>query len=432
MTRDHVETLEIADDRESLERRNFVSLTIYQILVRAGWIFKTESVIIPAALDSLGGAGWVRGCLPMLNRVGQSIPPLLAWPLIQSARHQKNWLLTTTATMGLLFCLLSGMWLGGWQRSGATAALIFLVIYGLFFVATGINQLTLSALMGKLIRARLRGRLMLAANTLGSVISISCAWLILRHWLRAGEADFAAIFGTSGSLFLVAAVSSILVREAAREPHELGGYQPRRIFGEVWRTCVADRRFRLLAIISGLFGLSMTLMPHYQNLGRVRLQTGFADLLPWLIIQNTGVALFSIPVGSIADRIGNRAALRIVLLLLITAPLLALVFSRMPLAGRFGFLVVYFLLGLMPVTMRILSNYSLEFTSVGNQPRYLAAQSMAMAVPVIVSSAMVGWLIDRFGYDPVFLLVTACMTSGWLLTFRLHEPRNGESADKSG
>ncbi len=94
------------------------------------------------------------------------------------------------------------------------------------------------------------------------------------------------------------------------------------MFGEVWQTCSEDRQFRILVIISALFGLSMTLMPHYQNLARVRLDLGFSELLPWLIIQNLGVAVFSVPVGSIADRIGNRAALRMVLSFLIAAPIL--------------------------------------------------------------------------------------------------------------
>ena len=94
-------------------RKNFLNITVYQILLRVGWIFKTESAIIPAALDSIGASGWIRGCLPMLNRIGQSLPPLLAWPFIKSARRQKRWLMCTTLLMGLLFCLLGGIWIFG-------------------------------------------------------------------------------------------------------------------------------------------------------------------------------------------------------------------------------------------------------------------------------------------------------------------------------
>jgi len=424
-------TRESPVDPESIEQRNFLATALYQVLLRVGWIFKTESVIIPAALDSMGGTGWVRGCLPMLNRIGQSLPPLLAWPLVSAARKQSSWLAATTLVMGLLFCLLSGIWITGLHESGRLAQLVFLAIYALFFVATGINQLTLSSLIGKLIRPNLRGRLMLVANTVGCLASVSCAWFVIRHWLGEGDANFAAIFATSGCLFILAAFSSFLLNESAREAEKKRGYRLQTIFGEVWQTCTEDRQFRMLAVISGLFGLSMTLMPHYQNLARVRLDLGFSDLVPWLIIQNIGVAIFSIPVGSVADRLGNRAALRIVLLFLIAAPVLALLFSNMPVYGRAGFMVVYFLLGLMPVIMRILSNYSLEFASVEHQARYLTAQSIAMALPVILASTTVGYLLDRFGFEPVFGAVIALLLLGWFLTFRLHEPRIEDSSNEN-
>ena len=35
------------------EGRNFWILVIYQVILRAGWIFKTESVVMPHAADAL-------------------------------------------------------------------------------------------------------------------------------------------------------------------------------------------------------------------------------------------------------------------------------------------------------------------------------------------------------------------------------------------
>ena len=59
---------------ETDEPRNLVVLVVYQVLLRVGWIFKTETVIMPSFLDMVGGAGWLRGCLPILSRFGQSAP----------------------------------------------------------------------------------------------------------------------------------------------------------------------------------------------------------------------------------------------------------------------------------------------------------------------------------------------------------------------
>ena len=60
------------------ETRNFWILVVYQVVLRAGWIFKTESVVMPHAADALDPSGLARGWLPLLNRFGQSVPPVLA------------------------------------------------------------------------------------------------------------------------------------------------------------------------------------------------------------------------------------------------------------------------------------------------------------------------------------------------------------------
>ena len=45
------------------EPRNLLLLVLHQIVVRTGWIFKTESVIMPAFLDYVMPAGWLRGLI---------------------------------------------------------------------------------------------------------------------------------------------------------------------------------------------------------------------------------------------------------------------------------------------------------------------------------------------------------------------------------
>jgi len=57
-------TEEISPENDPQHSRNFGLAIFYMILMRVGWIFKTESIIMPAVLDVIGGAGWLRGCLP--------------------------------------------------------------------------------------------------------------------------------------------------------------------------------------------------------------------------------------------------------------------------------------------------------------------------------------------------------------------------------
>ena len=92
------------------EPRNFLVLASYQVAMRVGWIFKTESIIMPAFLDYVAGAGWVRGFLPLLNRFGQSVPPLLFAGRLKAMPQKKRALFALTLGMGGCFLALSAIW----------------------------------------------------------------------------------------------------------------------------------------------------------------------------------------------------------------------------------------------------------------------------------------------------------------------------------
>ena len=413
---------------EANHATNFFRICLYQIGLRVGWIFKTESIIMPAVLDVIGGAGWLRGCLPMLNRFGQSVPPLLASDTIRNLPQKKVGLCTSTATMGACFLLLSAIWAVTGGEKSSWLPILFLVVYAVFFAATGINQLQFNTITGKLIQADRRGRLALVSTVLGSSIAIVCAWFLLRLWLVDGDAagggpKFSMIFGFTGIAFIVSALVGLSLRESVdTNPREKRSGVA--LLLRTFSTIKHDHNFRRLTIIGALFGMYLTLFPHYQALARGRLSLGLTALIPWVIAQNFGAALFSIPAGWMADRFGNRLVLRVMMLLLCVAPVLALVLARLGDAGQPWFTAVFCLLGLTPVTFRILNNYTLEVTEKISHPRYLSTLSLAMSGPAILPSSFFGALVDWVSFEFVFAIVVSCVFVGWLLTFTLEEPRH--------
>ena len=48
---------QLSDAAQAHEKRNFLVLALYQIVMRIGWIFKTESIVMPAVLDTITGGG---------------------------------------------------------------------------------------------------------------------------------------------------------------------------------------------------------------------------------------------------------------------------------------------------------------------------------------------------------------------------------------
>ena len=417
---------EVDPENDPNHSRNFGLGVLYMVFMRIGWIFKTESVIMPAVLDVIGGSGWLRGCLPMLNRFGQSIPPLLVSDRVKNSKFKKFGLFSTTTLMGVCFLGLSVVWLLTGGQTTRWLPFVFLLFYGIFFVGTGINLLILNTITGKLIRVTRRGLLSLVGTVIGAVIAVTCAWFLLHAWLDDSSAgshsNFAAIFAFTGGTFFAAAVSTLFLKERPdhREPTT-------RTFGELfrgaWLTIKLNRNFRRLALIGALFGVYLILFPHYQRLARDRLGLSLTALIPWVIAQNLGAAFFSIPSGWIADRFGNRLVLRIAMLILCIAPILSLVIASYPNAGKAWFTVVFCLLGLTPVAMRYLNNYVLEICPNLEHPKYLSSLNLAMSAPPMLLSPLLGAMVDWISFEFVFGVGIVATFIGWLLTFFLEEPR---------
>ncbi len=78
---------------EQRDRRNFVVLVLHQALMRIGWIFKTESVMMPLVLDTLHGGAWIRGAAAHAQPTGTEHPTDFCGPRPHAlnARNSSSW-----------------------------------------------------------------------------------------------------------------------------------------------------------------------------------------------------------------------------------------------------------------------------------------------------------------------------------------------------
>jgi MFS family permease len=403
------------------ESRNFGILSLFLVVLRTGWIFKTESIVIPAVLDSIGGSAALRGWLPLLNRFAMSLPPVFFARRL-SAQPRKKWTLAACTTlMAVAYLILAAIWWWAGNRATFYLPVVFLVIYALFFVATGLNQLTVGTLQGKLIRVNRRGRLLLVATVVGVIVASATAALLIPRWLNVKEARFEYLFLCTGVLFLAAAGISTMLTEPADWAQE-NNAQPAVPIIEAWRILRRDANFRQLALVAILFGTSMIAFPHYQALAREKLDLHTDQIALWVIVQNVGTAIFSMVAGPLADRRGTRTTLRLLIAAAGCVPLVAIALAHAPAMGRWLYSLVFIMVGLTPITFRIFTYYVLEATEPENHPRYLSTLTFCLALPSL-ASPFVGGLLDRFGFELVFCGIATAMLASWCLTFRLVEPR---------
>ena len=409
---------------ESNEPRNLVVLVLHQILLRVGWIFKTETVIMPAFLDMVGGTGWLRGFLPVLSRFGQSVPPMIFSQTLRGMRLKTLALCGATTAMGIPFLVLSAAW---WMAGGVPQrwmAVLFLVCYAICFVCVGLANLSNGTVQGKLIRPNHRGRLLAASAILGSTFSIIAAMFLLGRWLETPATGFVYIFAFTGSLFVLAGFSVLALKEprgeSQREQDGMVHY-----LKDTWITLRSDLEFRRLARVVMLFATALMMFPHYQALGQQRLGITGASMMIWVVTQTASVGVATFLVGFLADRRGNRIAVRTLVFGTAVAPLLAFVLAWIGSAGGAApwFWLIFIPLGLTPVTIKFLMNYTLEIADPHEHPRYLSATGLCLAAPFVLSP-LVGLLVDLLGFEVVFLSGALLILLGGCLTFRLIEPRH--------
>jgi hypothetical protein len=402
-------------------------LVAYAVCERVAWVFKTETVIMPAFLDAVGGSGFARGLLPVLSRLGSSLPQYLLAPSLQTAPRIAAVLAFATFGQAVPWLVLGGLCLLGEGSAGGRWIVGFLVGYTVFWIANGMVLLTQGLLQGKLVPYLWRGRLLAVSNSAGAAAGIAAivAWMVptMRTGPGVGAGGFAAIFLATGSFFALSAGWCLALSEpttATAGP------------GAGWRDFLrasikllrGDADYRRLTAVLTMHYMLLALVPHFASFSAQRLGSRAIDLAIWVIVQNIGTALGSALWGPTADRKGNRFVLQLLLASLALAPLIAVVFSELPPGvGRSLYWLVFVILGFMPVSQRIYVNYLLELAPADEHPRYLGTFHLWQCVAVVFAP-LVGWLVDLVSYQAVFLFGSACIIGSAFLAGRLTEPRD--------
>ena len=421
------------------EVRNTACLELYQIILRVGWIFKTETIIMPAVLDAVVDSGLLRGLLPVLNRGGQSVPPLFVSGSLARLPLKKWSLVRTSLAMAGCFGVLAVAWSPLEAVRPDLLAILFLVLYGLFSATNGLNQLGVAALQGKLIAPSRRGRAMVVSVSVGSVLAIIAAILFLGRWLEEPD-GFPKIFAATAAFFAMAAIVPIFLDEptdAIRRPNaplvESRGFTYR-IWRNAWqgiflwrRTLVADPALLRLSLVAACFSAVLMLFPHYQAFARDQLGSQIGSLLTWVVVQNAATGIVSLVAGPLSDRRGTRVVLVWLVALSATTPLVVTLLSLLPHATAVEwFWIVYVPLGLNPISLKLFTNYALELAPhAAEHPRYVSIVGAALALPFILSP-LVGLAVDGIGFGPVFVVGSAVIVGGALIGIGLPEPRHGK------
>lgn len=412
-------------------RRNFLILAFMTIAKRVGWIFKTESVIMPGFIYTFTDSGAIRGILPLISRFGRSLPQFVIAHWVNRLKRKWPALFVVSLVMAMVWGGLSCI-IVLFPKAGSRVILItFFLIYSLHWIANGGVALLEGVLHGKLVPINRRGRLLAASNTTGCFLAVVAVYFLLERWLDNGDSGYGMIFGMTSVLFFVSAFSIL----ALKEPPDASETHSRTFRGFVVNSVSIiseDKNFRRLIYVAAMFYVFRFLFPHYAVFGMESLGLKDRSFAAFLIAQNTVNALVSLMMGYVADRWGNKMVLGILIAAGGCVPLLAVGIAALPPSlGRKLYWLVFACIGVAPVLQRIIVNYVLEICPREKHGQYLGTLNLILMLPTM-ASPLVGYAVDRFSFRPVFIICSIIIFCGAILSLTLDEPRGRASEEANG
>jgi MFS family permease len=409
---------------DAAARRNFHLNAVEGALFIAGSSCISAQTVLPALVTRLGGDNVAVGAIGVIMYVGLFLPQLFAARYAQTLPWKKPWAIGFGAVQRVLI-LLMGISLTFAAPGGSTGMLAtFMILFTLMQVATGICTPGWFDLFTKLTPVSRRGRLTGLRTSIGGLGGLLCGTLLTVMlsvwpfpWSYAGAFLLASVLqGTS-------LILQMGLREEAESPVMprlgLGAY--RRQLTTVLGSNPGFRRFLFSSVFIVLAALPMGFYTVYalRHFGASEAAVGEFTLL--LVAVQVGSALVN---GYVADHHGNR----VVVLLAASAMLLANIWALVaPTLAAFHLVFVFAGVSLGSDLMARY-NMSVEFGPVEQRSTYVGLMNTVLA-PVYLLGLAGGWLIDRFGYELIFLLgICAALAAIVLFVWRVHDPRHHAAA----
>ncbi len=339
--------------------------------------------------------------------------------------------------------LLAGIWLRAFSFFGMSATTFlfakdhpslavggfFLWVF-LFSVSAGFAGISYADLLGKTMRGSARVRLYAAKQFAGSTASFG-GGLLVSFLFRSGGLGFPYNYGINLAVGFVglglATAGFYRIREPASQPPARGPETLSAYLRGVPALLRQDAQFRRFLLVENLTSFSVMALPFYMVYARERFGLDTEYIGRYLLVQVAGTILSNLVWGRIARWSSPQAIVRTCILLGAMIPVAALLLVRTTPAW---YAVLFFLIGFIISGRRIgFEPYLLDIAPEESRTEYLGIRG-TLNVLIVLLPVIGGFLIGRFGYAPVFLLVSVAMGTSVLLMGggRRNEPEHKEDS----
>jgi len=417
--REHAERRYQIDVRRNLTR-NFLVHLVHGMLGQTGFRLLNAPTFLPAYLLLLsGGSTLAVGLGLALQSLGNMLTPMIGASLIE---HRKRVLPIAFVAGGAMRLSVLGIALSGLffePRSALLWIFVWLLVFGL---CSGMQQVTFSFLMSKVIPVTMRGRLTGLRNFLAGITSAGVA-MAGGTYLLGTEPD-AEGYSYTFILAFVLTACGLLAMLAMKEPEPptVRVRQPlKNRLADVPALLRGDTAFTRYFLARGLATAGRMALPFYIVYAGASLALSGANLAIVTISFTLSGTASNILWGLLADRYGFRLVFLSGIGVWILATLGLLTTSGLVLTSVMFAAVGAAVQGFQNAAM----NLTLEFGSRDDLPLRIAIASTTAEFAGAMGPLIGGGIAALFGYPALFGISIAFLAAGGIMVILfVPEPRS--------
>lgn len=412
------EAPDYARTMSGFQRRNFLFLVLDGATFSFAITLLSETTIIPAFVQSLGGGAVLVGLVAAVYAIGHYLPQLVGAHLLRGRSRRKPLLMAIVVAerVGILAIAVTAQLIGVVNET--TIFVIFFLAFGLYAVTTGLIGPVYGDFLAKAI-TRNRGVFYAIVQLLGGALGFTAA-IVAESIIRANDFPlgiqicFWTCFGLSFlSIFFVAGLREVPY------PHPEPRTSLWATIAEIPGLVAGDRAYARFLIARAVLALA-TLGIGFVVVDGVDqgiLRASDAALLAAVFILSQAVLGFGLGI------VGNFLGWRLVVIL--GGVLIALGMTGALIGGALPVYVLTFVAlgGANAVTILADPNMSIELAPTARTSLYLGTTSTTLAPFFILGPLLAGLLAAGVGYTAVFVTAGALALVGIALAWRVREPR---------
>ena len=414
----------------STDRRNYFLGVVNGAFTQLGMNLTQPSLVLSVLVRALGGSNALIGSLSAIRFGGWFLPQFLVAGWVQPRQHKAP---ITVALEIVRMATYVAMGILTYALSLSSPGLLLFLLFTLFTfsrLTAGIGALARMDAIGKVVSPPRRASFFAARNFWGGLAVFGAGFLV-RYVLDETHGQpfsfgFTLLFGLSAFCFLVALLVFAQIRESPG-PDDRPHHSLRAQLARAPELVRRDPAFRRYVLIRALLNMTRLSEPFYPILALEVLGAPASMMGFYLSAQTLARILSNLVWQRLSRARGNYFLVKTATLLTVLGPLLAIV---LPYLMRWAGLTVE-RAGLMPAYL-----FTVVFLIVGSGESGRSIGLMALLLDIapdeerasyvgFVNTALglvsflpiiAGAIIDRVGFEPIFLTATALLFLGYLAT----------------